>query len=108
MTDEFHKRYYTKEEEFLDEWYNQASLAAQHLSREWAPNSSCDDNLRQTRSYFLKAGEQSDLAFDGAAVNIGRDGLFSSVVIILKSSRRIVNVKVWKDDRVETVLDKPV
>ena len=107
MGEQLH-RYYTREEEFLDEFANCASVAAALLSGDWTPSYSCNDAVRKDRQYFLSLGDLNHLVFDGAAVYHDSTG-FSSVQIVLKSSRRTVNVRVrWKDGDLaaEKILDR--
>ena len=105
---EYMKQMYFKEEEFLDEFFNVANKAAQLLNGDWEPNSACTDKTRHNRDYFLSTGELNQLTFDSAAVYYDENG-FSSVQIILKSSKRIVNVRVRKVNGsliAEKILDK--
>ena len=105
---EYWKGSYLKEEEFLDEFFNVADKAAQLLNGDWKPNSACTDKARHNRDYFLSTGELYQLTFDSAAVYHDENG-FSSVQIILKSSKRIVNVRVRKVNGsliAEKILDK--
>ncbi|MCX5890370.1 MAG: hypothetical protein NTY36_13095 [Deltaproteobacteria bacterium] len=98
---EYMKRYYQKEEEFLDEFPSIANEAAKLLDDEWKPNFDCDDTVRRTRDYFLSMGElhsfvePHSLVFDGAAA-YHEQNRFSSAQIVLKSSNRIVTVRVVK------------
>ena len=43
------KRHHLKEEEFLDEFYNAASVASKLLESAWSPNPQCDDASRKGR-----------------------------------------------------------
>lgn len=102
------KRHYLKEEEFLDEFYNAASVAAKLLDGEWQPNYACNDAVRKNGEYFLSTGELQQLAFDSASVCHDANG-FSSVQILLRSSKRVVNVRVRKvngDLVAEKIVDK--
>ncbi len=102
------KKYYQKEEEFLDEFSDIAIEAAKILNDEWQPNYDCDDGARKNRDYFFSTGELYSLTFDGAAVYHDRNG-FSSVQIVLKSSKRTVTVRVkWEDENLiaEKIVDK--
>lgn len=92
-----YSRSYHKEEEFLDEFYNWASSAAVALNGEWKPNYSCDDNERRQRDSFLKRGELAWLVFVLATVAYDEtDEMYAQIV--LESSTRDVNVKVWERD----------
>jgi hypothetical protein len=85
------KRFYTKEEEFLDEFGMLVGAALRVLGDDWRPDFHCDDDTRRNRKYFLKTGELSQLLFDGAAVYHDENG-FSSTQIVLKSSKRLAHV----------------
>jgi hypothetical protein len=112
MLDEHHVRYYTREEEFLDHFHMVAWEAQKLLGEDWHPESNCDDKIRKSREYFLKTGQLNGLVFDGAAIYHSSDGFFSSAQIILKSSTRVVNLRVRKlnDNKfaAEKILDKAV
>jgi hypothetical protein len=100
MTEDM-KRYYKKEDEFLNKYQDIAYKAAKYLDGEWKPNFYCDDTVRRTRSYFLKMGElhslvpPDSLIFVGAAVYHDQN-MFSSARIFLESSNRTVTVRVVK------------
>lgn len=105
---EYLKRYYTKEEEFLDEFSMSVGAVLRLLGDDWQPDSECNDATRQNREYFLRTGELSHLVFDGASVHHDERG-FSSMQIVLKSSKRLVNVRVkrvGKDFVAEKTVDK--
>lgn len=105
---EYWKGSYLKEEEFLEEFSGAAWEAARVLKGDWKPNSACTDKTRHNRDYFLSTGELNQLTFDSAAVYHDENG-FSSVQIILKSSKRTVNVRVRKVNGsliAEKILDK--
>ena len=107
---EFLKRQYTKDEEFLDEFQMVAYEAAQLMGDDWHPAPSCDDSMRKQTKYFLSTGELGSLVFDSAAVYHDENG-FSSAQIILKSSKRVVNVRVKQVDGklvAQKLLDKLV
>lgn len=87
------KKYYLKEEEFLDEFAGVAEEAAKILNNEWKPNYYCNDGVRKNIEYFISTNQLSSLTYDGAAV-YHEQGRFSSVQIVLKSSTRIVTVRV--------------
>ena len=100
-------RYYVKEEEFLEEFYDVAAVAAKSLGGDWRPNPCCDDAQRQQQKYFLSSGELTSLVFDGASVSGGADGFAAQ--ISLRSSMRIANVRVTRvgaDLVAERVVDK--
>ena len=101
---------YNKEEEFLDEYGEIANVAAKLLASEWHPNYLASDSVRANLKYFFSLGEVNDLAFDFAAVYHDKNG-FSSVQIVLKSSHRVVNIRVRKvnDELIgEKIVDKPI
>lgn len=66
--DERMVRSYSKEEEFLDDFYEFAAAAAEALHNDWYPNISCDDSVRHNRDHFLSTGELNDLTFDAGVV----------------------------------------
>jgi hypothetical protein len=107
---EYWKRYYAREEEFLDEFNMRVGAALKILGDDWRPDWQCDDGVRRNREYFLKSGELSQLVFDGASVYHDEDG-FSSTQIVLKSSKRLVNVRVSRMGNefiAEKIMDRPV
>ena len=107
---EYCKRHYLKEEEFLDEFYNAASIAARLLGEEWEPNPECNDSVRKNQQYFLSTGELNALVFNSASVYHDEKG-FSSMQIVLRSSKRLVTVQVRKSNGeliAEKIVDRPV
>ena len=107
MAGEFMWRNYLKEEEFLDEYGDVAAVASELLGDDWSPNYGCDERDRHNRDYFLSSGEQISLVFQSAPVfHSGK--FFSSAQIVLQSSKRIVNVRVSKNDNGELVAEKIV
>lgn len=95
--EEHFKRLYVKEEEFLDEFGGTASVVVTLLNGEWQPNSAANDAVRHNSEYLLSTGELEELVYDSAAVYHDDKG-FSSVQITLKSSHRLVNVRVRSKD----------
>jgi len=91
--EEYFNRLYCKKEEFLDEFGEVTSVAATLLNGEWQPNHTANETTRKNLEYFFSKGEVNDLVFDSASVYHNENG-FSSVQIILKSSHRLVNVRV--------------
>jgi hypothetical protein len=89
--------YFTKEEEFLTNYDGLVLAASELLKNDWLPNRKCNDSSRRQRDTLLEAGHLLGLAFDAAAVYHNLHG-FSSVQIILRSSQRIVNVRVARLD----------
>jgi hypothetical protein len=94
MTEHF-ERLYTKEEEFLEEFGASAAAAAKIVGGDWQPNYHCDDRVRRNQSYFRSTGELTRLIFELADVYHDSNG-FSSVQIVLRSSKRTVTVRVKK------------
>src|SRR4030042_2372970 len=91
--EERYKRSYLKEEEFLDEFGDVANVAARVINGEWQPSYHANDSVRKNQEYFISTGELTTLVFDSASIYHNANG-FSSAQIILKSSKRIVNVRV--------------
>ena len=103
------KRAYSKDEEFLEEYSDVASVAARFLDGGWSPNDECNDAMRQQQKYFVSTGELGQLVFDSAAV-YHNAGVFSSVQIVLRSSSRVVTVQVkeiGQDLVAEKLVDRP-
>jgi len=100
---------YLKEEEFLEDFYEFAAAAARALDYEWHPNTGCNDSVRRNRDYFLSTGELCELTFDsGIVYHTGNS--FSSVVIILKSATRFVEIRVKRVAGklvAEKIVDRP-
>ena len=86
------KRVYLKEEEFLEEFSDMARVAAGELNGEWCPDNNCGDVTRKNKEYF-STGQLNQLAFNSAAVYYDPK-VFSSVEILLNSTKRVVNVSV--------------
>jgi hypothetical protein len=89
------ERHYVNEEEFLEGFGGPAAAAAKILNGDWQPNYDCDDRVRRNQSYFRSSGELRQLIFESADVYHDSDG-FSSVQIVLCSSKRTVTVRVKK------------
>jgi hypothetical protein len=67
----------------------------------------CNERERQRRQYALAAGQLEQLTFDGAAIFYAH-GQLSSLQIELRSSRRVVFVRIWWEGgqvTVEKILD---
>jgi len=90
---EHRKRFYTREEDFLDEYESTAYTAAKFLGEDWYPNPSCDESLRKQTEHLREKGKLKQLVFDCAFVDEDGHG-FVSVQIHLKSSARRVIVGV--------------
>lgn len=88
------RRYYPREEEFLRDYDECATAAASLLDWAWHPREDCDDVARQQQNYFLSTGELTVLMFDGAAVYQDAGGRFTSAQVVLKSSIRVVTIRV--------------
>ncbi len=102
------KKYYQKEEEFLDECPSVAGVVVKILKGAWEPDYECDDETRRKRDYFSRYDELPSLVFDGAALYYDQNNL-SSVQVILKSSNRVVTVRVVKngdDFEAEIIVDR--
>jgi hypothetical protein len=107
--DEQFKQLYEKEEEFLDEFGASASAASELLNGAWRPNYGANDTTRNNIQYSLSIGAVKSLIFDSASVFHDRNG-FSSVQIVLRSSKRVVNVRVRNVEGkllAEKIIDKP-
>src|SRR5690242_14030026 len=96
---EYMKRHYLREEEFLDEFYNVATVASKILNGDWQPNSHCNDNIRQSQKYALSNGYMKKFVFNSASVYHDENRFFSSAQVLLKSSDRFVNIRVKKDGK---------
>lgn len=104
------RRFYLREEEFLEEFPGVAEQAVKHLAPDWEPNYHCNDKLRKQVDYFFSTGQLNHLVFNGAAV-YETAGTFSSVQIVLHSSMRLVTVRVRRsgnDCVAETIVDQPL
>lgn len=105
------KRHYIKEEEFLGDFAGAGPAVSQAVDGDYEPNYDCNDQTRANIEYFLKSGELSSLAFDGASI-YHEAGCFSSAQVVLKSSKRVVTVRIRPskeaklDYNTEIVVDK--
>ena len=102
------KRHYRKEEEFLDEFPGVGPAVSEAVAGEYEPDYGADDDARSNVEYLLKSGELSVLAFDSASVFHENDR-FSSVQVSLRSSKRIITVRVVpieKSYKTEIIVDK--
>jgi hypothetical protein len=86
------KRIYLTEEEFLEEFSDVARVVAGELDCGWRPNNVCDEAEAKNQNHLRSTGGLSKLMFKSAAVYYGPQGLFSSVEIVLESSKRYVEV----------------
>src|SRR5687768_10995422 len=87
------KRMYLHEEDFLEEWYATVEAVLQHLPHAWQPNFQCDDRARAERDQLLARGQLATLTFDSAVIFYDKD-VFSSIQLYLRSSARLVIVRV--------------
>jgi hypothetical protein len=86
------KRIYLKEEEFLEEFSDVARVVAGELDCGWRPNNVCDEAEAKNQNHLRSTGEIGQVMFKSAAVYYGPHGLFSSIEIVLESSKRCVKV----------------
>jgi hypothetical protein len=84
-----------KEEEFLEQFPNAVSIANKLLKDEWKPNYLANDKSRNIIKYFLTTGEVENLVFDSASIYHNERG-FSSLQLLLRSSKRRVTIRVEK------------
>lgn len=103
---EYLKRLYAREEQFLEEFSDCAVVASKILNGDWEPNFGCDDRTRNNQNYFLPLGQLRQLVFESAAVMYDGNS-FSSVQVVLRSSKRIVTVRVVRVDT-ELIAEKIV
>lgn len=107
MSESLHK-YYMKEEQFLDEFSEVATEAVKILNHEWHPDDNCDDGTRKNRDHFFSTEQLNSLTYNGATIYHDQ-GRFSSAQIVLKSSKRIVTVRVKMENEnliAEKIVDK--
>lgn len=90
-------REWRREEDFLDHWLQTADLVVEHLGGAWRPNYSCDDAARWRRDLALQEGTLDALTFDAAVELNGQNGMLSSLRVYLRSSARLVIVRVTPD-----------
>ncbi len=83
--DEYVRRMYLKEEEFLEEYLGTVEAAVDLLHLDWQPNYSCNDYVRNDTARRLRAGTLDALTFEDAVIFYGRSG-FSSIHVYLRSS----------------------
>ena len=104
------KRIYLNEEEFLEEFSDVARVVAGELDCGWRPNNVCDEAEAKNQNHLRSTGEIGQVMIKSAAVYYGPHGLFSSVEIVLESSKRCVNVRVTTVGGklvAEKILDRP-
>jgi hypothetical protein len=101
-------RHIINESEFFDEFHNEAAKASQFMGEEWSPSYDISEKEKESLNYLLSTNKLHDLVFDSAAI-YQKNGRFSSVQIVLKSSFRVVTVRVKELDNelvAEKVVDK--
>ena len=87
------KRHYIKEEEFIDDFPGVGPAVSKAVDGDYEPDYDCNDQTRANIKYFLNSGELSSLAFDSASI-YHEAGCFSSAQVVLKSSKRVVTVRI--------------
>ena len=85
--------YFTKEEEFLSDYSPFGKAASALMQHDWQLNPTCSEVTRLQRDTLLQTGRLLALTFDAAAVYYVANEL-SSVRIVLRSSKRMVTVRV--------------
>jgi hypothetical protein len=89
--DEYTRRVYSTEEDFLGHWFALADAIGEQVG--WRPNYHANDAARLERDRLLRVGQLGELTFDSAWISHGRGG-FSSLQIRLQSSAVSVTVRV--------------
>jgi hypothetical protein len=87
------KRTYLEEKEFLEEFSDLAMVAAGAVDGEWQPNGQCNDATRKYLDHLRSTSELNRLVFNSAAV-YGNPNGFSSLQVLLDSSKRVVSAHV--------------
>jgi hypothetical protein len=104
------KRFFTREEEFLNHYHDAACAAVKYLRNDWCPNPSCDDQIRKQSERLYEHGELKRLVFDCAFVD--QDGIGEYwVQMHLKASNRRVVIRVKLSAEwpvVETLVDRAI
>src|SRR5262249_55353335 len=90
---EYVRRQYLKEEDFLEEYLGTVDAVLPQLPHAWQPNFQCDDRARFQRGRLRGTGQLASLPFDSAVLFYGRDGL-SSIGLYLRSSERFVVARI--------------
>jgi len=91
--DEYVRRIYHKEEEFLEEFLGTVEIALPLIPVEWRPNYSCNDQVRDDVARRLRAETLHTLTFEDAVLFCDQNGL-SSIGIYLRSSERYVVIDI--------------
>ena len=105
------KLHYMKEEEFLDDFPGVGPAVSKAVAGEYKPDYNCNDQRRANVKYFLQSDELTSLTFECAFI-YHEAGCFSSAQVVLKSSKRVVTVRVKPtkdlklDYSTEIVVDK--
>ena len=105
------KKHYMKEEEFLDDFPGAGPAISKAVEGEYEPDYDCCDQARSNAKYFIESAELASLVFDSASI-YHESGYFSSAQVVLKSSKRVVTVRIKpsKDTKLdystEIIVDK--
>ena len=91
MDDEYVRRQYLREEDFLETHFGLADLVAPRLG--WQPKYQCNDISRRRRDFHLAKNRLTELTFDAAVLFHGREGL-SSIRLYLRSSARFLVARI--------------
>lgn len=86
-------RHYIKEEEFLDHFPGAGPAVSKAVNGDYKPHYDCSDKARANTNYFLESGQLMSLSFDCAFI-YHEAGCFSSAQVVLKSSKRVVTVRI--------------
>lgn len=90
--DEYTRRVYHSEDDFLADWFMLAEALTPLCG--WQPDYRGADP--HERDCLCRAGKLTELAFDGASIAHGREG-WSSLNVYLRSSTRYVVVRVSQE-----------
>jgi len=91
--DEYVRRMYLKEGEFLVEYLGTVEAAVDLLRLDWQPNYSCNDYTRNDVARRIRNGMVNKLTFQDAVIFHGRAG-FSSIRVYLRSSTRFTVIRI--------------
>jgi hypothetical protein len=91
--DEYVKRMYLKEEEFLEEFLGTVEALLLSLGGAWQPNYSCNDQVREETRRRLAKGALEAVTFQDAVIFYSKEG-FSSIRLYLRSSQRYVVIRI--------------
>ena len=107
--DEYVRRHYLKEEEFLEEHYETVDAILPALGGRWQPNYRCNDLARQRQDMLFASGKLTQLTFIDAAVFYNAAGM-SSIRVNLCSSDGLIVARIhWANGEaiVELLADSP-